>query len=361
MTYSLRSLLLAFVVIASALGTFGPCGLPVGLLIVAGVALSRTVRDTSLQCVILLIMGGFVLSVILLPAFQAAKEAARRAQCANNLKQIALALLSYQEEHGTFPPARVLGPDGTPWHSWRVLLLPYIGEQALYAAYNFNEPWNGPANRRLAASVPWIYVCPLSDTWRTRSGATSYFAVVGSKTAWPGTTARQMREISDARHRTILATEAAGLGIPWMEPRDLDFERVVGQSAPDPKVIGDIAHPCDPRLFFISEGGTLNVAFADGSVRSIPWGVAGSAIEPLLTAQGGEKIDLNGLAFRDSPRPNWPRVLSLASLVLSTLLLWWTTRPGRRRYREPENPSADAAPAVAISPPEAPGREYDAK
>ena len=63
-----------------------------------------------------------------------------------------MAVANYHETFGSFPPAFVNGPDGTPWHSWRVLILPYLQQQKLYESYNFAEPWNGPNNRTLAVS-----------------------------------------------------------------------------------------------------------------------------------------------------------------------------------------------------------------
>ena len=45
-----------------------------------------------------------------------------------------------------FPPAVIFGPDGKPWHSWRVLILPYLEENELYNAYDFSQPWDSPRN-----------------------------------------------------------------------------------------------------------------------------------------------------------------------------------------------------------------------
>ena len=339
MSYSLRSLLLAFVVIASALGTFGPCGLVVGLAIVAGVAFFRTQRAPLASAVIVLIVGALLIAIFL-PALRMPREAARRMQCINHLKQIGLALHNYESQYGCFPPAYVPGPDGKPWHSWRVLILPYIEEQPLYTAYRFDEPWDGPNNRQLAASTPapYVYVCPSSNKWRTRSGATSYFAVVGPKTAWPGATPRRIDEISDGTSYTILVMEAHGLGIHWMEPADLDFDQLAAQTEPDPGIIGPVAHPDEPGFFHVAEGGRIHVAFADTSVHALPWGVDGEALAPLLTAQGGEDADPDGLAFTYPRRLNWPRILSLAVLLISTALLWRSTRPASGGREAPDSP-----------------------
>ena len=56
-----------------------------------------------------------------------------------------MAVAHYRESKGKGPPAYIVGPDGRPWHSWRVLILPYIAKEELYNEYNFSEPWNGPS------------------------------------------------------------------------------------------------------------------------------------------------------------------------------------------------------------------------
>src|SRR5262245_6205217 len=67
-----------------------------------------------------------VLIAFLLPSIRSGGEAARRAQCTNNLKQIALALYNYEQEHKVLPPAYTVDATGRPLHSWRTLILPYL-------------------------------------------------------------------------------------------------------------------------------------------------------------------------------------------------------------------------------------------
>jgi hypothetical protein len=69
---------------------------------------------------------GTVLICLLLPAVRSARGPARRAQCGNNLKQIALALLTYETVYHALPPAYTVDADGKPLHSWRTLILPYL-------------------------------------------------------------------------------------------------------------------------------------------------------------------------------------------------------------------------------------------
>lgn len=85
--------------------------------------------------VVITIIG--ILIALLLPAVQAAREAARRMQCANNLKQVGLGLLNYESGHGMFPPG---GLKGT---SWWVRILPYIEQANISEKFNFNYGWPG--------------------------------------------------------------------------------------------------------------------------------------------------------------------------------------------------------------------------
>jgi len=112
--------------------------------------------------VVIAIIG--VLVALLLPAVQQAREAARRAQCKNNLRQIGLALHNYESSHGVFPPG-VLGDSGSVaagqlLHTWMTQLLPYVEQTPLYNTYNFNVRFDTAANAAaVALSVP-VYTCP---------------------------------------------------------------------------------------------------------------------------------------------------------------------------------------------------------
>ena len=95
-------------------------------------------------------MCGGIMAVLLIPAVSSAREAARRMQCSNNLKQIALALHNYHSAYGTLPPAYTIDVDGNRLHSWRTLILPYMEQDALYQQIDFSKPWDDPANAFLA-------------------------------------------------------------------------------------------------------------------------------------------------------------------------------------------------------------------
>src|SRR5262245_18129478 len=117
-----------------------------------------------------------LLVLLLLPLSRGgSREAARRMQCSNHLKQIGLALQNYHDVYGSLPPAYIADANGKPLHSWRVLILPFLGERNLYEAYQFDEPWNGPSNSKLAEQVPACYRCP-SRSGKQPKLETSYVA-----------------------------------------------------------------------------------------------------------------------------------------------------------------------------------------
>src|SRR5262249_36007642 len=166
--------------------------------------------------------GVFMLGFCALPAHRGSPEAARRMECCNHLKQIGLALQNYHDTFGSLPPAYLADAQGKPIHSWRVLILPFLENTALYDRYSFDEPWDGPNNSKLHNELVHAYSCP-SRPGRQPRGETSYVVVVGLETAWPGEKTVKMSDFKDGTSNIILVAEMANSGIHWMDPRDLDF------------------------------------------------------------------------------------------------------------------------------------------
>jgi hypothetical protein len=115
----------------------------------------------------------------LVPSMQAIQVNSRRAQSGNNIRQIMLAMHNYADTYGgKFPPAVIYGKDGkgkVP-HSWRVELLPYLEQEALYRAYQFDEPWDSEANKKVLSQMPAVFRDPSADP---KSTSAAYFVMVG--------------------------------------------------------------------------------------------------------------------------------------------------------------------------------------
>jgi prepilin-type processing-associated H-X9-DG protein len=219
------------------------------------------------------VCGGGVLVALLLPAVQAAREAARRNHCMNNLKQIGIALQNYHDVNKTFPPAYTVDSSGNKMHSWRVLILPYLDDPIsanVAKNYRFDEPWDSPNNKRLGEIAPSIFNCPSSmDDGPT----TNYVAVVGEETAWPGDRPRRIREIRDGTSRTIQVVETVDSGIHWMEPRDLTMEEA------------------EQGLRSGHPGGS-NAVFCDSHVQFLPNDIPPDVLRAMLTCAGQEPVDV---------------------------------------------------------------------
>jgi hypothetical protein len=202
----------------------------------------------------------FVLTVLLfavvafwfIPVVWRAREAARESVCQSHLAQLQNAIRVYESYHGHLPPAYVLGPDGTPWHSWRVLLLPYLHQEEVFQKYRFDEPWNGPNNSKLADGINMQHFqCPCSPDFGN-SLCTNYVAVVGKETAWPVESTIEFNDIKDGIENTILLVEIGNSDIHWMEPRDLEFDSLALEVYPvkaNSKAISS-PHPSGPAVVF---------------------------------------------------------------------------------------------------------------
>ncbi len=164
-------------------------------------------------------------SGMLMPAVQQVQEAARRASCANNMRQIMLGMHNYESAYGHFPKDRIVKTqDGQELrHSWRIEILPFIEQAAIYEQYDFEEPWNGPSNSKLEALSWSAWNCPSHNP----SNKTPYKLVVGPGTAFEDGQPKTFKDIPDGSSNTIGLIEDTANPVHWMEPIDLTVDEAV--------------------------------------------------------------------------------------------------------------------------------------
>jgi hypothetical protein len=325
MQFRLSTLFLLFVVLWSSLAVFGSVFgvVAFAFFVVLAVGIARSWP---------FVFGLLILPVLLafsLPAINTASEAARRIGCNNQMRQIALALHDYHRANGCFPPAYIADKNGKPMHSWRVLILPYFGNDDLYKQYNFNEPWDGPNNKKLLAAYPGYIVCPSDGAlYSSATACTSYVAVVGRNAALPGAQSRKLAELKPP-DQTILLVEVTGANIPWSEPRDLDLDAL--RASPQKALTVSSKHPSGSDFFHYTPTAGANVALADGSVRFLSGKLLDSGKLPDLLAVGGfleEYVD--GTWATRHQRIHWPNCIALAIWFFSVSLLIFRAAQSRK-------------------------------
>jgi type II secretory pathway pseudopilin PulG len=159
-----------------------------------------------------------MLIALFLPATRGVREPARRSQCSNNLRQIALALLEYESVHHALPPAYTVDAEGRPLHSWRTLILPFLEEQAVYQKIDLSKPWDDPANKAAFDTPISAYRCPSADHQALH---TTYLAIVAPNSCLRPGEPRNLSEITDGHDLTLMVMEvAADRAVHWMSPSD---------------------------------------------------------------------------------------------------------------------------------------------
>jgi prepilin-type N-terminal cleavage/methylation domain-containing protein/prepilin-type processing-associated H-X9-DG protein len=275
--------------------------------------------------VVVAIIG--VLVALLLPAVQKVREAANRVTCANNLRQIALALHNYESTNGYFPASNTSGP--AKRHSWMTFLLPYIEQQTVYQGYNINKNWYAPSNRKPVMAQFKIYQCPstpdhnrVDAAYPTQPACGDYNAIKGvspelvaiglvSGTNLQGVLVKNMNtriaDITDGTSNTIMVAEDAGrpelwtaglqvagastVGGAWADDQGPFF--LNGSSYDGTNALGPCAINCtNDKEVYSFHGQGANVIFADGSVQFLRSSINIQVMAALVTSQGGEPVSV---------------------------------------------------------------------
>jgi prepilin-type N-terminal cleavage/methylation domain-containing protein/prepilin-type processing-associated H-X9-DG protein len=299
--------------------------------------------------VVIAIIG--ILVALLLPAIQAAREAARRTQCLNNLKQMGLAILNYESARNYYPRGRWnLNPTDTSKHavadrsagksndaSWAVVVLPYAEEQNIASQYDLKKEWFHTDNRPPVSYPLTIFVCPsvpelsrvdVNFTSAAKPAAGDYGCINGVGTGvwnahpelgpYPsvasggednphviGVLTKAMlrspcraKDITDGASKTVMITEDAGRPDPYTDGHPgnvsgllIPLSTGAGWADPDSGFTMNsdpaINHLNDSEIYSFHSGGA-HFCFADGSTRYISSSVDAVVVVALVTRAGGE-------------------------------------------------------------------------
>lgn len=263
--------------------------------------IQRQSRAFTLIEILIVISIIGVMIAISLPAVQAAREAARRNGCINNVKNIGIALHSYHDSHRSFPMGSEMVMQTE--HAWSTYILPYAEEKALYKRFDFKKKWDDAASNKAAGETDLsIYLCPSSN--RSHSGKMDYGGILGTNlTELPfgygprdafgcGTliacTNFQKRPVS-ARH----VTDGLSKTVAVAESIDRSNEADGGLWACGRNCMGQI----DPEISVIEGQGAyamhvvgVNALFADGHTTLLTDQLDFEVLGAYCTRNGGEQI-----------------------------------------------------------------------
>jgi hypothetical protein len=201
-----------------------------------------------------------------------------RNETANKLKMLILACINYEAQTRHLPGPAILGADGQPLLSWRVAILPYIDEEALYKEFHLDEPWDSPHNLALLPRMPRYFEPDFGVD--AEPFTTPYQVFVGPGTAFNGSKMK-LGNIRNGASNTIAIAEAS-VTVPWTKPADLAYD----PQGPLPP-LGQVPRLRNSRrwLYQHPEPTMFLVAMLDGSVLWLPRDVPDADLREAIEAQ----------------------------------------------------------------------------
>jgi hypothetical protein len=210
--------------------------------------------------------AGILLGACLVPEVLMIRDVATRIRGGNTMHRIVGAMTAYADAHGgRLPPAVLRDKDSRPLLSWRVLLLPELGEGDLYRDFHLDEPWDSPHNVALLSRRPQVYAPPpdLPAAERAGPSGTFYQVFTGPGTAFERAEGLRLpQDFPDGPSDTILVIEA-GEPVPWTRPEDLAYD----PHGPLPALGGVFTGEGGHTLVGRNRRRLCHVGLADGSVR----------------------------------------------------------------------------------------------
>ena len=190
------------------------------------------------------------------------------------LRTLAQALDKYRQKHGNYPPPAIYDRDGRPVLSWRVALLPFLGEETLYKSFKLDEPWDSLNNKRLLKKVPKILQSVNFAYDPSPSGKTMIQVFAGENAVFDSKKGIRQSEI--ARPAILLAHVASDVEVYWTKPADV----VYAPDQPVPDVYGKY-------------GTRIKVLMTDGTYRDIEKSMDEKSVRALIerSAQRSVKAD----------------------------------------------------------------------
>lgn len=210
------------------------------------------------------------------PVIKAQREAEERSARKNALKQIGLAMHNYHDVHKTFPGHGSSGDGAKKGLSWRVHILPYVGQHKLYKEFKLDEAWDSKHNKKLIAKMPEVF--KTQGVKEKEKGKTSIHVFIGKGTPFGRKTGGpRIADILDGTSNTILAVEAGpDKADVWTKPGGLPFD-----PKGDPiKALGKL------------EAGGFHGLLMDGSVRFISQHIGKTTLKRLI--QHADRMPVGG-------------------------------------------------------------------
>jgi hypothetical protein len=189
------------------------------------------------------------------------------------LHQILLALLNYEAAHRQFPAAANYDRQGKPLLSWRVHILPFLGEEQLYKEFHLDEPWNSEHNKKLISRMPAVFRSSENAAF-AKDGKTTFLAPLGNATMFPDKRGVRIGEITDGTSNTIFLVDVEDArAVVWTQPEDWRYD------------------PGDPLKGLMRRlRDRYMVGMADSSVRLLQKDISKYTMQALLTRGGGEVV-----------------------------------------------------------------------
>ncbi len=207
---------------------------------------------------------------MMLPAVAKVREASQRATSMNNLKFIALSMHNYEGTYNGFPAAAICDKKtGKPLLSWRVTILPYIEQEALYKQFKMDEPWDSEHNLKLAKNMPNVYLHPKAN--KPGDNKTHYRLFYGKGAAFELDKSVKIPTFTDGTSNTIMVVEAEE-PVVWTNPNDFGYD------------------PTKALPKMLSIDGKFSAAYCDGSVRTFKMPIDQEILKLLIQKNDGKPI-----------------------------------------------------------------------